>query len=232
MKIRHPLLIKALGWAGSWFLRGWMGTLRYRHVAAVPAVNPLRPDQSERFIYAFWHENLLLPAYCYRRGHVSVLISQHADGELIAEACRHLRFHPVRGSSTRGGVEALRQLQRECRRGHIVITPDGPRGPRRRVQPGLVYLAARTGLPVVAVGIGYEKAWRLRSWDRFAVPQPWSLGVCVMSAPIAIPAEADRDRLEEYRSLVEQAMLRTTEAAERLAGVRDQESGVRSQKAA
>src|SRR4051812_48250566 len=106
MRIRHPFLIKALGWAGSWFLRGWMSTLRYRQHCQAPNVDPWLPNQQERFIYAFWHENLLLPAYCYRRGHVSVLISQHADGELIAEVCRHLRFHPVRGSSTRGGIEA------------------------------------------------------------------------------------------------------------------------------
>jgi lysophospholipid acyltransferase (LPLAT)-like uncharacterized protein len=218
MRIRHPVLIKALGCAGAWLLRGWMSTLRYRQRCEVPDVDPLLPGRRGPFIYAFWHENLLLPAYCYRPGHTSVLISQHADGELIAEVCRHLRLHPVRGSSTRGGIEALRQLLRECRQGHVVITPDGPRGPRRQVQPGLVYLAARTGLSVVAVGIAYQKAWRLHSWDRFALPQPWSLGACVISTPIHVPADADRERLEEYRQLVQQAMLRASESAERLAG--------------
>lgn len=217
MKIRHPLVLKALGCAGAWAVRGWVGTLRYRYVPLGDDVTPWSVRTGQRFLYAFWHENMLLPVYQFSRHDVAVLVSQHADGQLIAEICRHFRLRTVRGSTTRGGVEAVRQMLKSGRKTHLVITPDGPRGPRRRVQSGLVYLAARTGLPVVPTGVGYENPWRLRSWDRFALPRPWTRGVCVTGEPIFIPPHAGRGELEAYRVQVEQALLAATELAERVA---------------
>lgn len=214
MKLRHPALIKTAGLAGSCAVRLWMGTLRYRYRPLGPNMDPRRPELAGRYIYAFWHENLLLPAYCYGRPDIQVLISQHADGQLISEVCRHLRFRTVRGSTTRGGVEAVRRMLRLSKGSHLAITPDGPRGPRRRVQPGLIYLAARTGLPIVPIGVGFERPWRLRSWDRFAVPKPWSLGTCVTAPPVHVPSDAGRDELEQYRRQVEQALLDVSAMAE------------------
>jgi hypothetical protein len=123
----------------------------------------------------------------------------------------------ARGSTTRGGVEAIRRLLTEGKHQHLAMTPDGPRGPRRRVQQGMIYLAARTGLPIVPVGFGFHRPWRLRSWDRFALPRPWSRGTCVTSAPIFVPAEVGKDQLETYRSQVESAMEVVSEAAEQWA---------------
>src|SRR5947209_20227050 len=145
MKLRRPWLIKAAGFSAAWALRFWLGTLRYRYRPLGPSVDPRGPDNRQRYIYAFWHENMLLPAYHYGRTDVHVLISGHADGQLIAEVCRHLGFRTVRGSTTRDGVRAVRQMLKLGRHAHLAITPDGPRGPRRRVQPGLVYLAAKAG---------------------------------------------------------------------------------------
>jgi lysophospholipid acyltransferase (LPLAT)-like uncharacterized protein len=217
MKIRHPVLIKTIGLTGSWAIRLWIGTLRYRYRPLGPNLDPHRRDLAGRYIYAFWHENMLLPAYQYGRPDIRVLISQHADGELIAETCRHLRFRLVRGSTTRGGVEAVRTMLRLSRNSHLAITPDGPRGPRRRVQMGLIYLAARTELPIVPTGIGFRRPWRLKSWDRFAVPRPWSPGTCVTGEPIRIPPDADKDQLEGYRLEVEQALAHVTDLAEQWA---------------
>jgi lysophospholipid acyltransferase (LPLAT)-like uncharacterized protein len=217
MKLRNKTLIRAVAWAGSWLVRGWMGTLRYDYHPLGPNVDPRRPGIAGRYLYAFWHENLLLPAYCYGRPDINILISQHADGELIAETCGHLHFSVVRGSTTRGGVEALRQMVRLGKDAHLAITPDGPRGPRRQVQVGAVYLAARTGLPIVPTGIGYARAWRMNSWDRFAVPKPFTLGTVVTTPPIFITPESDRDVLERHRSHVEQAMNHASELAERWA---------------
>src|SRR5436190_464721 len=86
----------------------------------------------------------------------------------------------------RGWIGTVRQMLRVGRKSHLAITPDGPRGPRRQVQPGLLYLAARTGLPIVPVGIGYDRPWRMRSWDRFAVPRPWTRATCVTTEPIHV----------------------------------------------
>jgi lysophospholipid acyltransferase (LPLAT)-like uncharacterized protein len=176
--------------------------------------DPNRPSFQGRYLYAFWHENILVPAYHYARRDIHVLISEHADGRMIAEACRHLGFRVVRGSATRGGARAVRQMWRRSRSAHLAITPDGPRGPRRRVQPGVVYLAALTGLPIVPFGIAFTRAWRMNSWDRFAVPCPWSEAVCVTAEPIHVPENVRKDQLEHYRQKVEDAMNAATEAAE------------------
>jgi lysophospholipid acyltransferase (LPLAT)-like uncharacterized protein len=218
MKIRHPWLIKALGFAGAWMVRLWITTLRYRHYAIGSSALPDHPQLRSRYIYAFWHENMLLPAYHCARPDVSVLISQHADGELIATVCQELGFRVIRGSSTRGGTEALRQMLRAARRGaHLALTPDGPRGPRRQVQAGVIYLAAKTGLPIIASGIGFQNPWRLRSWDRFVLPRPWCRATLVTADPIAIPADLDTEGLEHYRQLVEEALRKVSETAERWA---------------
>jgi lysophospholipid acyltransferase (LPLAT)-like uncharacterized protein len=214
MKLRNPRVIRVVAVLVAGLIRLWMATVRLRVVNQDDAGHPADADV-ERFIYAFWHESLLAPVKF--RARVRVLISKHADGELIAQACRYLGFGVVRGSTNRGGGGALVELWDCSRRAHLVFTPDGPRGPRRKVQPGVVMLAARSGLPVVPVGIGFTSAWRARSWDRFAVPKPFSACVCVAGRAISVPADVGRDGLEEYRRLIEQRMLDATEAAERLA---------------
>ena len=216
MKIRHPILIQAVGFAIAWVVRLWIGTLRYRYRPMGANYDPNRPGFQGRYLYAFWHENILVPAYHYARRDIHVLISEHADGRMIAEACRHLGFRVVRGSATRGGARAVRQMWRRSRSAHLAITPDGPRGPRRRVQPGVVYLAALTGLPIVPFGIAFTRAWRMNSWDRFAVPCPWSEAVCVTAEPIHVPENVRKDQFEHYRQKVEDAMNAATEAAERI----------------
>ncbi len=217
MKIRKPWLIKAAGFSAAWALRLWLGTLSYRYRPLGSDNLPKRSGGGGRYIYAFWHEGLLLPAYHCGHSGVHVLISEHADGQLIAEVCRHLGFAAVRGSPRRGAVKATRQMMKLARTAHLAITPDGPRGPRRQLQPGLVYLAARTGLPIVPVGIGYDRPWRARSWDRFALPRPWSRATLVTGEPLAVPGGAARDEMEGYRRRLEDALRLVTETAERLA---------------
>jgi lysophospholipid acyltransferase (LPLAT)-like uncharacterized protein len=214
VKIRRKGLIKAAGFGVSWLVRLWVGTVRYHYRPLGPNLDPTRPGFAGRYLYAFWHENILIPAYHYGQSDIWVLISQHADGQLIAETCRHLRFRTVAGSATRGGVEAVRQMLRKGLVGHLAVTPDGPRGPRRRVKPGVVYLAARTGLPIVPIGIAFRGAWRMRSWDRFAIPHPWGAAWCVTTEPIAVPVDVDKEGLEEYRLQVEQALEQATMAAQ------------------
>jgi lysophospholipid acyltransferase (LPLAT)-like uncharacterized protein len=217
MKIRKPWMIKAAGFSVAWALRLWFGTLSYRCRALEPDADPKNREGHGRYIYAFWHEGLLLPAYLYGRCHVQVLISEHADGKLIAEVCRHLGYSIVHGSPNRGAVRATRQMLDAASTDNLAITPDGPRGPRRRVQMGLVYLASRTGRLIVPAGIGYDRPWRARSWDRFGLPRPWSRATWLTGEPIRVPPRARREELEEYRLRVEDELQRLTEAAERLA---------------
>jgi lysophospholipid acyltransferase (LPLAT)-like uncharacterized protein len=215
MKLRNPWLIRLAALFGSWVFRLWMCTLRYRIEYPGETEHPTDPAQS-RFIYAFWHESILVAATLKTRVHT--LISQHADGELIAQICRRLGIGTVRGSSTRGAEEALLQL-RECSRyTHIAVTPDGPQGPRRQIKRGLVFLASTTGLPVLGFGVGYSRAWRFGSWDRFALPWPFSTVWCVSATPVHVPAgPLSRAEMEHYRRLIEEGMLEATDIAERIA---------------
>src|SRR2546421_133417 len=180
MKIRHPLAMKLLGFAAACLIRVWIGLVNYRYRWMGTDLRPDRAGMRSRYLYAFWHENMLMPLYRYGHTGAHVLISQHADGELIATACRWLGLRLVRGSSSRDAVKAVREMLR-CRGTHLVVTPDGPRGPRRQVQPGMIWLAARTGLPIVPVAFAYSRAWRLMSWDRMALPCPFSSAVGVQA---------------------------------------------------
>jgi lysophospholipid acyltransferase (LPLAT)-like uncharacterized protein len=191
-----------------------MNSVHVRLDTTASGPHPADPCR-ERFIYAFWHESLLgvIPF----RTRIHFLISQHADGELITQVCRHLRAGVVRGSTTRGGVEGLLGMIEAAKRTHLGITPDGPRGPRRRVQAGTIFLAAKTGLPIVPFGVGYSRAWRARSWDRLAIPRPGSVATFVGAKPIHVPPELGKSDLEHYRVLVEQRLLLATDEAERWA---------------
>ena len=221
MKIRHPSAVKVLGFLVACLVRVWIGLVHFRYRPIGPNLDPNRRGFRGRYLYAFWHENLLMPAYQYGRSDIHVLVSKHADGELISQACRRLGFRLVRGSSTRDYVEAVRTMLRLSRTAHLAVTPDGPRGPRRRVQPGVVYLAARTGLPIVPMGFAYRRAWRLPSWDRFALPCPGSDVVLVTTEPVHVPPDVRKEQLEVYRLRVEDALLRAEEAAQRLVGNAD-----------
>lgn len=217
MKIRNPFLIKMTALVGAWLLRLYMMTVRFRYHHLGRNVDP-RLGLKEQNIYALWHEDLLLPVYRFRGLGLCVLISQHADGQLITGVCRHLGTKVVRGSTTRGGAAAVRKLLRVARgRNSIVITVDGPRGPRRQVQQGLVFLASQTGFPIVPAAFGYSRAWRAKSWDRFAVPRPFSRVVCLTGEPMIIPPGLDRTHLEAYCQLVQAAMLPISDLADQLA---------------
>jgi len=217
MKIRSPFLLKILGFVIAWVVRVLLRSMRYRYHSLGPNVIPTRRDLAEKFIYAIWHENLIQPVYHYCGLGICVLISKHEDGQLLTEVCRHMNIRTIRGSTRRGGITAVRQLMQIARETSLAITPDGPRGPRRKVQDGLIYLASQTGLPIVPVGFGSYRPWRLKSWDRLAIPRPGSLGTCVTGTPIAVPPQVDRLQSEYYRQLVENAMLLVSDLAEQWA---------------
>jgi lysophospholipid acyltransferase (LPLAT)-like uncharacterized protein len=189
----------------------WLRTLRIRIVAADGQQHPVDPAR-RRYFYAFWHEGLLAPLAS--RAKARVLISNHADGELIAEICRRAGIGVIRGSTARNGCAALLEMIRGEDDSHLAITPDGPRGPRREVKAGLVMVASLAGLPIVPLGIGFTRAIRVASWDRFAIPLPFSTLVGVAAEPIHVPAEIDRREMNNYLALVQSRMLELTGQAE------------------
>jgi lysophospholipid acyltransferase (LPLAT)-like uncharacterized protein len=174
-------------------------------------------------IYAVWHGRILMVPWLnvrLRRTRgarlVRVLASRSRDGELVARWVQRFGLAVVRGSSSRGGAEALRALAAAVRAGEdVAVVPDGPRGPAERVQPGVVALAALTGAPVVPFGFAARPARRLHSWDRFMVPLPFARAAVVFGAAAMVPREADRERA---RVDLERTLQEVTERADRLVG--------------
>jgi hypothetical protein len=123
-------------------------------------------------------------------------------------------FSIVRGSSKRGGDAALRELMRRGRTENLAITPDGPRGPRRRLASGAIYVSSALQIPIVPVGLGYDSPRRLPTWDRFAVPRPGSRARAVLGPSLQIPTDLDRDGIETYRRLVESWLMWASDEAE------------------
>ena len=216
MKIRNPTLVAAAGRAGVLAARALVGTLRHDLLClgepSLP-VGQVRPGT--RYAYALWHEYLLLPTVRYGHPDLAALVSRHADGQILAELLRATGMATVAGSTNRGGVEAVRQIVADAPgRRHLVVTPDGPRGPRRVVQPGVVYAASRTGMKVVPLGVGYFKAFRLKSWDRFAVPRPGTRAVVVCGEPVTVAPGLRSAGLEAATATVQAALDRATALAE------------------
>jgi hypothetical protein len=168
-----------------------------------------------RCIFALWHARLLAGTYTHRDRGIVALISRHRDGELVARAVEQLGYATARGSSTRGGEEGVLEMVSWAERGRsLTITPDGPRGPAERLKPGLVWLASRTGLPVLPVGAAARSEWRLRSWDGFRVPRPFARLIIAYGAPITVPPELDRDQIETWRAEIERAITKVTQEAD------------------
>jgi lysophospholipid acyltransferase (LPLAT)-like uncharacterized protein len=215
MKIQNPFLVGTLATAGAWLVHRLGATTRFHFRYADPMVNPeVARRLGQRYIYAFYHEVMLFPAYYWAWPEMQILISDHRDGELITQVVRRLGFGVIRGSTTRGGARALREMARRIDRGHLCVTPDGPRGPRRHVHQGLAYLSSRTGLPIVGAGMAFQRPWRARSWDRFAVPRPFRVAACVVPPPLTVPSDADRETIEACRLEVERRMRAATIEAE------------------
>jgi len=145
-------------------------------------------------IFAFWHGRLLMmaPRYCGKR--LATLISLHQDGELISKTISYFGYRSIRGSSTRGGFSAMREMVRTFEEGYdIAITPDGPRGPRYRVQNGIIELARQTEMAIIPVSFNASRKKVFRSWDRFLLPFPFSRGVLVFGEPVLVSPNSWRN---------------------------------------
>ncbi len=188
----------------------------------VEALEPLWAARRP-LIYMVWHGRILMVPWLNRhlcRTHgarpARVLASRSRDGELVARWVARFGLPVVRGSSSRGGSDALRALLAAVRGGEdVAVVPDGPRGPRERLQGGVVALAALTGAPVVPLGFAARPARRLASWDRFLVPLPFARAAAVFGKPAVVAREADR---ESVRADLERVLHEVTESADRLVG--------------
>lgn len=197
-----PLWMRAAGLAAAGGVRAWMSTLEYQALFYDKNVDPIHGVGGPR-IYVFWHEYILIPLYMRGHCNLSMLLSKHKDADILYRLAYHMGFECVRGSTYGGATEALLELSRRGQHMHLAITPDGPRGPRRQLAQGPIFLASRLQLPIVPFGMGLDRPWRAKSWDRFAVPRPGSRARAVVGPEIYIPPGLSRPELEQQRVGVE-----------------------------
>jgi len=219
-EIRENRKAIVLGTLIGWFMKGCAMTLRFqiedRCGIGTPGVHPAP------VIYALWHNRFFtVPAawriLCGQTRKSVVLTSASNDGAMVARAMAVFGFTAVRGSSSRRAVAALVGMKHAIRDGFdVCVTPDGPRGPRYVFHPGLVKIAEATHTPIIPIHVRFASAWRLKTWDRFVIPKPFSRVHVIFDRPLAVAPAADAVAFEVERQRIE-AVLR--------AGVDDLEIG-------
>ncbi len=203
MRVRDRLALGLVGRLGPVLFQTLYSTLKFDIKGRD---NQESWEAGQPVVFVTWHGRLLPLLHLYRRRGIVMLVSQHRDGEFLTRLGQGLGYAAVRGSSTRGGYPALRQLVRELRQGRsLAITPDGPQGPRERFKPGALQAARITGAPVIPVMAGTNSAWWVEGWDRFLIPKPFARVCVLVGKPWRISkrssvAEIERDarKLEAY----------------------------------
>lgn len=209
-------------------IAAWLGALYIGLIRATTRWQIEQPAETRRLLAAgdpvigcLWHGRmLLLDRIKPKDRQIHVLISGHRDGLLISRGVAHRGLGTVTGSSRRGGAGALKAMARLLAAGAIIlITPDGPRGPRMRAKMGAIKAAQLTGAPLVALGCATTRCRFLNSWDRFCLPFPFGRGVILYSEPLRVPRDAGAAELEAHRLTLEQELNRLTAEAETRCGL-------------
>lgn len=212
--IFKPLAIRSVSLLGSVFVRGLMGSLDYMGAMYGKNVIPTLPNDGQKRIFLIWHEHILMPLYLFRNSNIAMLLSKHRDADILDSVAGMFGFGCVRGSTNRGGLKALKEMISISETMHLTITPDGPRGPRRKMAPGAVYLASKLQFPIVLVGCGYDRPYRVPSWDRFAIPRCGSKARIIGTDDIYIPEKLDREGLNYYTETIEKRLSLLNDFAE------------------
>ncbi len=195
MELMAPPVLRAL--AASWRVErlGW--------------ANLERAWSTTGALVAMWHGRMLPALPLHRNMGAQVLVSPSDDGALVQEMLRRNGYFVIRGSTNRQATRALREMREQLRCGQtVVITPDGPRGPRHVVNIGLAWLARETGLPILTLAVAADRAWHLRSWDQFTIPKLRARVVITYGKPLFVAPEATEADLEATTEQIRVALLR------------------------
>jgi lysophospholipid acyltransferase (LPLAT)-like uncharacterized protein len=211
----EKLLLWLVEYPGTWLIALYSRTFRFT-VIGEEQVAPFF-KKGTNVIYAFWHGRMFPLIYWHRAHNARVLISQHRDGELISRVVERLGYSTVRGSSTSGGGQAMlalkESLDQHCNYG---FTPDGPRGPKEKVKPGVIFFAQQSGLPIIPVTAGAKRKKVFASWDNFKLPHLFSPVVIMYGEPILVPKEINEQEQERFCALLEDKIKELSRKADEL----------------
>ncbi len=213
--LRQRLVLWLISWAGILAIRLICSTMTFE-VTAEDQNDPLdRMFPDPPGVGPFWHRCVFPATYYFRKRGMAVMTSRSFDGEYIARIISHFGFVPVRGSSSRGGAQALLGMHNVVEQGGIAaFTIDGPRGPRYVAKPGPVLLARNTQAPIRCFYIALSSAWELNSWDRFMIPKPFARAHVRFAAPLHVPADAGETQMREMHQQMQAALERVRAYAE------------------
>jgi lysophospholipid acyltransferase (LPLAT)-like uncharacterized protein len=217
VKIRNRTLNRLLARLACFAFRTLLRTCKVEVREKQPRTSPYVAHQPARYLYCLWHDMIVLHTFAAPHYDLAALVSRHRDGGYLADAMRAIGVHPVRGSSSKGGAEAVKEILAELDGWHVAITPDGPRGPRHKVKAGILWLAAKTGRPIVpTVGV-CDNAWRIKgSWTELTIPKPFSRVLMYGGEFFDVPADLDRASLPKLAEKLEAEMEQLEAEAHRI----------------
>ncbi|MDR3706889.1 MAG: lysophospholipid acyltransferase family protein [Capsulimonadaceae bacterium] len=199
MSARFPVNDSIVAWTAYLLARGISATLR-SHVIGEEFLDRMHPNSGDSVVLVTWHGRSFVPVTRFRGLGYWAMISTSRDGNLQNKLFRRLGFRTVRGSSSaRGAVEAVLIMRRELHKGGVLtLTPDGPRGPSGVLHPGAIYLAQKSGCPLVPAGASAWPCIKLKTWDRYLLPMPFARAALIYGDPIHVPPDLDQDGRQEY----------------------------------
>lgn len=159
-------------------------------------------------IFVCWHDTTLLPLHLFRHKNIGVMMSHSRAGQMQAAFWNLYGWPTVWGSTRkREGIQALREVLRLLREGQsFAFTPDGPKGPRHRAQPGVIYLATHAPAPVIPLGVAASAYWRMPTWDKYFIPKPFARVHVHLAEPVSLPATIPREEMGQWQCYIEQAI--------------------------
>ena len=229
MAVEQAIESAAPSRTGPAWIVNFLGFLVWLSARAIYSTLRMREENSEGYrsavesgtgaILVSWHGRTLIPANLYSGRGYWALISLSRDGEVQNNIFRRFGYQTIRGSSGRGGVRAALQLAKKIKEGGVLaFTPDGPRGPTRKVQGGTIFLAQRSGKPIIPLGISANPRKLLRSWDSYLIPFPFARAAVITGDPIHVPSEATDEEIAAITLKLEHAIDDLESKAERLVG--------------
>lgn len=220
MKIRSQRLILVLAWLVVRSLRLLFATCRNEFHVARHDANPYIASE-RHYLLSLWHDEILMAIFTRHTIDVAALVSRHRDGGYMAELMKMVGICPIRGSSNRGGAQAMAEMIQLTEKYHVAITSDGPQGPRHRAKQGIVFLASKTGREIVPTAATCHRGIRIKgSWTDMLLPLPFTKIYYITGEPIKVPPDASREQLEQYTLRLEDAMAQVAHQARQAAGFR------------
>ncbi|HBN79132.1 MAG TPA: hypothetical protein DD473_25615 [Planctomycetaceae bacterium] len=217
MRIRSRFLEPIVAWIAVVTFKMLYATLRKEIHFSDEAVNPYVPVTNGTYTFCVWHDSLLTPLFLARQPATMALVGGHRDGTFLADSLKQLGIGTARGSTSSGGTAAVRFLMNEGKDSHLVLTPDGPRGPRREMKTGCAFLAAKTGKPVVPTAFLCKSYWSIGTgWTNLIIPKPFTRVIAVTSPALVIPESISKEELKEWTEKIQAEMERVDQHAQDL----------------